>query len=155
MGAIWIVAGFVLIAAGAFDLFMTVLYYDTAGPFSLRLYRFVWALRRRVATKVPDRHTYFVLSLGVPLMVLGSLILWITMQVLGFASIYYAGLHAGAFRLSEGWEPSLVEALYLSGISLPGLGYGDIGPVTAPYQLVAAGRRCWVTAFSRWRSPTS
>jgi len=135
---IWIVAGFILIALGAFDLFMTVLYYDAAGPLSLRLYRFVWALCRRVASKVPDRHTYFVLSLGVPLMVLGSLMLWIAMQVAGFAAIYYVGLHGGAFRLSDGLEASAVEALYLSAISLSGLGYGDIGPVTAPYQLVAA-----------------
>lgn len=132
-----IVAGFILIALGAFDLFMTVLYYDAAGPLSLRLYQLIWSICRRVASKVPHRHTYFVLSLGVPLMVLGSLVMWIAMQVAGFAAIYYVGLHGGAFRLSEGLEPSAVEALYLSGISLSGLGYGDIGPVTAPYQLVA------------------
>jgi hypothetical protein len=135
---IWIVAGFVMIVAGVLDLFMTVLYYDAAGPLSLRLYRLVWSLCRRVASKVPDRHTYFVLSLGVPLMVLGSLILWIALQVLGFAAIYYVGLHGGAFRFSEGLEASVVEALYLSGISLSGLGYGDLAPVTAPFQLVAA-----------------
>jgi hypothetical protein len=135
---IWIVAGSVMIAFGVLDLFMTVLYYDAAGPLSLRLYRLVWFLCRRLASKVPDRHTYFVLSLGVPLMVLGSLILWIALQVFGFAAIYYVGLHGGAFRFSEGLEASVVEALYLSGISLSGLGYGDLAPVTAPYQLVAA-----------------
>jgi hypothetical protein len=135
---IWIVAGFVMIAAGVLDLFMTVLYYDAAGPLSIRLYRMVWSLCRWVASKVPDRHTYFVLSLGVPLMVLGSLILWIALQVFGFAAIYYVGLHGGAFRFSEGLEASVVEALYLSGISLSGLGYGDLAPVTAPFQLVAA-----------------
>ncbi len=138
MDAIWIVAGFILIALGAFDLFMTVLYYDAAGPLSLRLYRLVWSTCRRVALRVPDRHTYFVLSLGVPLMVLGSLIVWIAMQVAGFAAIYYVGLHGGAFRFSEGLDASAVEALYLSGISLSGLGYGDLAPVTAPFQLVAA-----------------
>lgn len=31
-----------------------------------------------------------------------------------------------------------MEALYLSGISLSGLGYGDLAPITAPFQLVAA-----------------
>ncbi|HYN99393.1 MAG TPA: potassium channel family protein [Actinomycetota bacterium] len=138
MDAIWIVAGILLIAAGVLDLFMTVLYYDAAGPLSLRLYRLTWGICRRIASRVPPRHTAFALSLGVPLMVLGSLILWIALQVLGFAAIYYVGLHGGAFRFSEGLEASAVEALYLSGISLSGLGYGDLAPITAPFQLVAA-----------------
>ncbi len=87
---------------------------------------------------VPPRHNAFVLSLGIPLMILFSLLMWIAIQVAGFAFIYYVGLHRGSFRFSEGLEASAVEALYLSGISLSGLGYGDIGPITAPFQLVAA-----------------
>ncbi len=138
MDIVWIVAGTILILAGVLDLFMTVLYYDAAGPLSIRLYRFTWAICRRLASRVPPKHTAFVLSLGVPLMVLGSLILWIALQVVGFAAIYYVGLHGGAFRLSEGLEASAIEALYLSGISLSGVGYGDMAPITAPYQLVAA-----------------
>lgn len=138
MDAVWVVVGALLILAGAWDLFMTVLYYDAAGPLSIRLYRAVWGFCRRLAGRVPARHNSFVLSLGIPLMILFSLLMWITMQLAGFAAIYYVGLHRGSFRFSEGLEASLVEALYLSGISLSGLGYGDIGPITAPFQLVAA-----------------
>lgn len=138
MDAVWIIAGIVLIALGVADLFMTVLYYDAAGLLSLRLYRVVWAICRWLAAKVPQKHQAFVLSLGVPLMVLGSLVLWIALQVFGFAAIYYVGMHRGSFRFSEGLEASVVEALYLSGISLSGLGYGDMAPVTPVFQMVAA-----------------
>jgi hypothetical protein len=133
-----IVTGVILILAGIFDLFMTVLYYDAAGPLSLRLYRLVWGVCRRAASRVPAQHTAFTLSLGVPLMVLVSLLAWIALQVFGFALLYYVGLQQGSFRLSEGLEPNAIEALYLSSISLSGLGYGDLAPITAPFQLVAA-----------------
>lgn len=138
MDVVWIAAGLVLIVLGVVDLFMTVLYYDSAGLLSLRLYRSVWSVCRWLAGKVPDRHRAFVLSMGVPMMVLGSLVLWIALQVFGFAAIYYVGMHQGSFRFSEGLEASAVEALYLSGISLSGLGYGDMAPVTPLFQLVAA-----------------
>ena len=137
MDSLWIAAGVVLILAGIYDLFMTVLYYDSAGPLSLRLYRLVWGLIRRVAGRLPERHEAFTLSLGMPLMILASLVLWISLQVVGFAAIYFVGLHQGAFRFAEGLEASPVEALYVSGISISGLGYGDIAPITAPYQLAA------------------
>ena len=55
MDAVWIVIGATLILAGIFDLFMTVLYYDAAGPLSLRVYRLVWAICRRLASRVPPR----------------------------------------------------------------------------------------------------
>jgi hypothetical protein len=135
--AVLVVVGVILILAGVFDLFMTVLYYDAAGPLSLRMYRIVWAVCRRAASRVPARHTAFTLSLGVPLMVLASLVIWIALQVFGFALLYYVGLQHGSFRLSEGLEPNAIEALYLSGISLSGLGYGDLAPITAPFQVVA------------------
>jgi hypothetical protein len=135
--AVLVVVGVILILAGVFDLFMTVLYYDAAGPLSLRMYRIVWGVCRRAASRVPACHTAFTLSLGVPLMVLGSLVIWVALQVFGFALLYYVGLQHGSFRLSEGLEPNAVEALYLSGISLSGLGYGDLAPITAPFQMVA------------------
>ncbi|HVL51579.1 MAG TPA: potassium channel family protein [Actinomycetota bacterium] len=138
MDALWIIAGVILIVAGTVDLFMTVLYYDAAGRLSLRMYRWVWAICRRLAFKVPHRHSAFILSLGVPLMVLSSLLSWIALQVFGFAAIYHVGLNRGSFRFSEGLEGGVVEALYLSGISLSGLGYGDLAPITAPFQLIAA-----------------
>ncbi|HEX2054148.1 MAG TPA: potassium channel family protein [Actinomycetota bacterium] len=137
MDAVWVAVGLVLILAGIWDLFMTVLYYDAAGPLSLRLYKLVWSVLRRIANRVPETSAAFTLSFGVPLMVLASLALWISLQVVGFAFIYYVGLHQGAFRFSEGLDASAVEALYLSSISVSGLGYGDLAPVTAPFQLAA------------------
>jgi hypothetical protein len=136
--AVWIAVGIAMIVLGVVDLFMTVLYYDSAGLLSVRLYRSVWASCRWLASKAPVRHQSFVLSLGVPLMVLGSLVLWVALQVFGFAAIYYVGMHDGAFRFSEGLQASPIEALYLSGISLSGLGYGDMAPVTPVFQMVAA-----------------
>lgn len=137
MDLVWIVVGTILIIAGVYDLFMTVLYYDAAGPLSKKVYKGVWALCRRLASRMPPKHTAFVLSLGIPLMILTSLIVWIALQVFGFAAIYYVGLVEGSFRISEGLEATPVEALYLSAISLSGLGYGDLAPISAPFQLIA------------------
>lgn len=56
MDAVLVAVVLVLILAGIWDLFMTVLYYDAhydaAGPLSLRLFKLVWSVLRRVANRV-------------------------------------------------------------------------------------------------------
>lgn len=130
--------GVLLVVAGIIDLFMTVLYYDEAGALSTRMYRFVWAFLRRVSARVPHRFTSFVLSLGVPVMVLASVLIWIALQVLGFAAIYLVGLRGDSFQIATGLDVGVFEALYLSGITLSGLGYGDIAPADSTFQVVAS-----------------
>ncbi|MBW3591782.1 MAG: potassium channel family protein, partial [Actinobacteria bacterium] len=138
MDFVWVAIGGILILAGTVDLFMTVLYYDEAGGLSTRLYRLLWSIFRRLAAHAPHRFESFVLSLGVPVMVLASIIFWIALQVVGFAAIYFVGLHRGSFAIAEGLEPGIFEALYLSSITLSGLGYGDLSPADSTYQMVAS-----------------
>lgn len=138
MDFVWVTIGALLILAGTVDLFMTVLYYDEAGGLSTRLYRLLWAGFRRLAAVAPHRFVSFVLSLGVPVMVLASVIFWIALQVAGFAAIYFVGLHRGSFSIAEGLEPGAFEALYLSSITLSGLGYGDLSPADSTFQMVAS-----------------
>lgn len=132
----WVAVGSLLVLAGTVDLFMTVLYYDEAGALSTRLYRVLWAGFRRLAAIVPHQFAYFVLSLGVPVMVLASVVFWTALQLVGFAAIYYVGMRGGSFGIAEGLAPSFSDALYLSGITLSGLGYGDISPTDTMFQMV-------------------
>ncbi|MEX2588133.1 MAG: potassium channel family protein [Actinomycetota bacterium] len=138
MDFVWVTIGSLLVLAGTVDLFMTVLYYDEAGPLSTRLYRSLWWSLRRIAAVAPHRIKYFVLSLGVPVMVLASVIFWIALQLLGFAAIYLVGLREGSFRIAEGLGAGPLEALYLSSITLAGLGYGDIAPTDGTFQMVTS-----------------
>lgn len=119
---------------------MTVLHYDESGPLSIRLYRLVWGIVGKIAGRVPKDQAFFVLSLGVPVMVLSSLLFWMIFQVLGFAAIYLAGLRMGSFSIAPELDVGVSEAIYFSAISLSGLGYGDISPITTVYQQVAGAQ---------------
>lgn len=128
----------ILIATGIIDLFMTVLYYDEAGPLLTRLCRIIWATLKSIAARVPQKHAGFVLSLGVPVMVLTSVLFWVALQMVGFAMLYYVGFQHGAFQVSEALGTDAYEAIYLSSITLSGLGYGDISPASSLFQMITS-----------------
>lgn len=131
---IWVVLGVTLVVAGFVDVVMTVLYYDEAGLLSNRLYRITWRMLRRATAWLPDRPRSLALSLGIPAMILGTLLLWLGLIILGFALLYMVGMGHGAFDLRPGLEPSFGRALYLSGVSMSTLGYGDVTPISGLYQ---------------------
>jgi hypothetical protein len=136
MNWIWLVIGTLLILIGLLDLFLSVLHYDRFGFISSRLIRGVWHIVRFVAHRFPQSVRAFVLSLGAPLMVPVVIFLWVGMEILGFALLYYAGMNPTNFRFDSGLEPGFWEALYLSGVSLATLGYGDVTPTSPVYQLL-------------------
>lgn len=84
---------------------------------------FVW-----VATP-PHRLESFVLSLGVPVMILASIIFWIALQVVSFAAIYFVGLHRGSFAIAEGLEPGIFDQGSI--FALQHAGGGSQGGATA------------------------
>jgi hypothetical protein len=76
--------------------------------------------------------------MAAPLMVPVTVVVWILLVSMGYAMIYYAGMKSGDFSLSvPRLEPSFVEALYFSGITISTLGLGDVTPTSGFYQLFA------------------
>jgi hypothetical protein len=135
MSWVWILAGIVIVIVGLLDVFFTVLNYDGFGFLSSRLYRTTWTLTRLVTSPLPERIRAGGRSLGAPMMIPATLALWMALQILGFALIYYANITK--FSFTGGAEPGFMNAIYLSGVTVTTLGFGDITPAETIYGLVA------------------
>ncbi|MDQ4105661.1 MAG: potassium channel family protein [Actinomycetota bacterium] len=124
-----------IVIIGLLDVFLTVLNYDGFGFLSSRLYRITWTMTRRVTRLLPKRMRTGGRALGAPLMIPATLGLWMALQILGFALIYYANMPS--FSFTGGTEPTILNAVYFSGVSITNLGFGDITPSIPLYGLVA------------------
>ena len=96
------------------------------------LYRYTWPAWRAMAKRVDDedRREAF-LSIYGPLSLLLLLIVWVTMQVLGWGLVWW-GLRNGIQTLD-----SLLESVYYAGIGFFTVGFGDVIPIaSAPRILV-------------------
>ena len=135
MSWIWVLTGIVIVTIGLVDVFLTVLNYDGFGFLSSRLYRITWTLTRLATRPLPERLRSGGRSLGAPLMIPATLALWMVLQIVGFALIYYANITS--FSYTGGAEPTFLNAIYLSGVTLTTLGFGDITPAATVYGLLA------------------
>ena len=133
-----ILAGVSLILVGLLDVFFTVLHYDGFGFLSSRLYRRIFGVVRFLTRPLPRRYRALGLSMAAPLMVPVTIAVWIFLVTLGYALVYYAGMDGETFFSLPGknLDPSLLEALYLSGVAVSTLGFGDITPTSTLYQAV-------------------
>ncbi len=133
-----ILAGVFLIIVGLLDVFFTVLHYDGFGFLSSRLYRRIFGLVRFLTRPLPRRYRALGLSMAAPLMVPVTIAAWILLVTLGYALVYYAGMDGETFFSLPGrnLDPSLLEALYLSGVAVSTLGFGDITPTSSLYQAI-------------------
>jgi hypothetical protein len=134
--ALLVGGGVALIAAGLADVFSAVLHYDHHGPLTSRLYRVVWGAVRFVARRLPRRGRRYVRSLGLPLMIVVTVVQWALLEITGFALLYLDGFARGGFTLGEGLAPTFRTAFYTSGVTLATLGYGDATPVRFPYDVL-------------------
>ena len=134
----WILvpAGVLLILVGLLDVFFTVLHYDGFGFLSSRLYDSLFKVMRSLTRSLPRRYRALGLSMAAPLMVPVTITVWVFLVSLGYALVYYAGMDGDTFFSLPGksLEPSPMEALYLSGVAVSTLGFGDITPTNALYQ---------------------
>lgn len=127
-----------LIFAGILDVFFTVLHYDGFGFLSSRLYRMLYGLMRLLTGPLPRRHRALGLSMAAPLMVPATIVAWILLLSWGYACIYYKGMLDGDFSLSvPSLDPSFLQSLYFSGITISTLGLGDVTPTSGLYQVIA------------------
>jgi Ion channel len=131
-------AGATLIFAGVVDVFFTVLHYDGFGFLSSRLYNSLYNSVRFLTRPLPRRYRALGLSTAAPLMVPVTIVVWILLVSWGYALVYYAGMVRGDFSLSvSSLDPSFMESLYFSGITISTLGLGDITPTSGLYQVIS------------------
>lgn len=123
-----------LVVVGILDVFFTVLHYDDLGILSNRLHRGIWSITRYLTAPMPPNLRNFGLSLGGPLMIPATIGLWMGLVMVGFALIYYAGLSEGNFAFDYDVGQNFWGMLYLSGVTVATLGYGDITPLTPLYE---------------------
>lgn len=70
-------------------------------------------------------------------MIPGTIFLWAGLEILGFALIHYVGMGGAHFAFEHEVEPDIGPAVYLSGVTLATLGYGDITPISPLYEAIA------------------
>ncbi|MGB3633845.1 MAG: potassium channel family protein [Rubrobacteraceae bacterium] len=123
---LFLICGSVLVLIGLLDVFFAVLNYDGFSFLSSRFYRVIWSLIRTTTRPLPKRLRHFSLSIGAPLMIPATLLLWMVIEILGFGLIYYS--QTDYFSFTSGAKPTFPHMIYLSGVTIGTLGYGDITP---------------------------
>ncbi|MFW5774661.1 MAG: potassium channel family protein [Chitinivibrionales bacterium] len=135
----WAGFGVIVAGIGLLDVFFTILHYDGFGIISSRFYRLFWGGLRWLTDPFPKRISEFWRSLGTPLMIPATLLLWLGLVTVGFACMYYPFMHAEYFSLPDymGGRAGFFDAIFFSGISLTTVGYGDIVPRNSFFQCAA------------------
>lgn len=129
--------GVAVLVLGLSDVFFSVLAYDSAGPLVERAYRLTWRAIRALAGLMPSDIAAFVRSVGAPVMVVLSVIVWIVLPVLGFALLYYPGISGGSFRL-HGVGNSFLTSVYFSAATISSLSFSGIEPANLGLYLLSA-----------------
>lgn len=133
----WAVAagGLALMLLAMIDLFLTALHPDLDGPLARMTQRGVWRLL--VAGDRRRNQRRRLMALAGPLMMVLTFVAWVSALVLGLALAVWPFL--GEDFQSEpglGNLGGFLDALYYSGTTVSTLGFGDITPLTRPFQLL-------------------
>ena len=117
-------AGAVIVLAALADVFVTVFNYDGFDFLANRLHSVLWKAMRALARPLPERARHTALSLGSASMLPATYVLWLGLEVCGFALMYNAGLagHGFASRAGHG----IGTAFYLSAGDITSLTFGDV-----------------------------
>jgi hypothetical protein len=119
----WVLTGIgiVMIVVGVNDVFRTFVHPSARGRLSTALVRLPWVAVRRIANTSTR-------AAG-PVGVLLVMIIWVVLQVVGWALVYLPHVSTG-FSYSEQVEPgqfgAFAEAIYMSIVVLGTLGLGDV-----------------------------
>ncbi|HVM67487.1 MAG TPA: ion channel, partial [Acidimicrobiales bacterium] len=137
MSAVWVVAGAAVIAFGICDLFLTVLHYESPGLVTLRAYSVAWKGARWSTAPLPPRARAFTRSMVAPALVVVQIAVWLGLQVVGFALLYYPAISSHHFVVGRTGH-SFGTTLYFSAASLTSLSFSDVEPRSLAYHSVAA-----------------
>jgi hypothetical protein len=116
-------AGAAIVLAALIDLFVTVFNYDGFSFLANRLHGRLWAVMRTLARPLPARARHTALSLGSASMLPATYLLWLGLEICGFALMFAAGLSAHGFTSSAGH--GIGTGFYLSAGTITSLTFGD------------------------------
>jgi hypothetical protein len=120
------------------DVYATILHARARGGLiSETINRTLWSATRAIAFRLSRQQRHRLLNSIGPLLLpllIGVLIVFL---VIGFALIYFPHMPASFYVAPEAESPRWIESLYLSGITLTTVGYGDIAPHSVTMRLIA------------------
>lgn len=121
MDVVLTIIGIVVILFGLMDMFHTLLHPSGQGRLSGLVLSTAWGFSKMIGHRLGS-------ALG-PAAMVTVILLWVALQGLGWALIYYPHI-PGGFMYSPGVDPAdypdFTEALYVSFVTLSTLGYGDV-----------------------------
>jgi hypothetical protein len=126
------VAGVVLVLVALRDVFNTLLHPSGQGRISVVVSSLVWRVCRRLGARA--------VRLSGPASMAAVTVVWVGLIVTGWALVYWPHLETG-FAYSTDFEPTrhndLVDAFYVSVVTLTTLGFGDVVPTAWWLRLAA------------------
>lgn len=121
MGVVLTVVGIAIILFGLMDMFHTLLHPSGQGRLSGLVLSGAWRFSKMIGHRLG--------SVVGPGAMVAVILLWVMLQGVGWALIYYPHI-PGGFMYSPGVDPAdypdLHEALYVSFVTLSTLGFGDV-----------------------------
>lgn len=119
------IAGIVLIAVGVNDMFHSLLHPAGKGSISNAVLSTIWKLSRALDHR-------FGSGVG-PAGMMAVVVLWVVLQGVGWALVYLPHVPGGfsSSGVDPARYPDVVEALYISFVTLATLGFGDVVPTDA------------------------
>ncbi|MCU1449686.1 MAG: hypothetical protein JWP02_1856 [Acidimicrobiales bacterium] len=138
MNAFLTVVGALVCLVGLADVFLVVLQYDSLGLLAPRLYRLVWTALRVSTQRLPSDLRLLARSMGGPAMIPLTLVLWLGMQVLGFALIFYPAMRGNGFTIHAPLHAEPGVAFSFSMATIASLSFTGVSPATFPVHVFAA-----------------
>ncbi len=134
MTVLSVAVGIALVVLVGWDIFLTILHPSARGPLSYVANRATWALIRDLTTGLRLRR---LLPWAGPLAMGVNVLVWVVGLWLGYALIYLPYVEGLSYDQPESFgAKGLTEALYVSGVALTTVGFGDIVAATDPLRLV-------------------
>jgi len=145
---LFVAVGALLVALVALDVWLTVLHPTWRGPLSYAVMRLVWLLLRGVTRRSGWDGPLLVAA---PVAMACQFAAWLVVVWLGFALIYLPSIETFVYAPTVRFgERDVLDALYVSGVSLTTVGFGDVVAATDALRLAtvleAAGGLAVITA---------
>ncbi len=128
--------GALVVAFVAVDVVLTVLHPEVEGPLSRLVLRAIWSATRTAGSLTGSQA---VLTFGAPVALVAQFAGWVIGLWLGFALIYLPSIESFAYAPSVAFgDAGVAEALYVSGVALTTVGFGDVVAPSDALRLVTA-----------------
>ncbi|QNN52825.1 potassium channel family protein [Nocardioides mesophilus] len=132
-----VLAGVLVVFLVLSDVFLTVLFPASGhGPLREPLSRSTWRAMAVVARRLPPTRRRALLAYSGPVLISATIIVWLTLLVLGWALVLLPGLGGGIVAATGETDTGFATAVYVSGFTLTTLGTGDVVPVADGYRLL-------------------